>query len=223
MSQPESSYLDLVRRRCAPQARTWWDSVLDTEAASASRSELSKAYSKAVRTLGSDRLEFAQQEIDSENAARFLAFQERPLHEFGRAALLLFALELLPADEHVEFVDNLFMYGDSREQEALLRALSILPDQGRFLLTAVEACRANVQTVFEAIACENSYPGCYFPESNFNQMVLKAIYTGVSLRRILGLPDRITPTLKGMASDHIKERTAAGRPVHEDIALIINP
>lgn len=223
MSPPESSYLDLVRRRCAAHAMTWWDSVLDTEAASASRSELSKAYSKAVRTLGSDRLEFAQQEIDSENAARFLAFQERPLHEFGRAALLLFALELLPADEHVEFVDNLFMYGDSREQEALLRALSILPDQGRFLLTAVEACRANVQTVFEAIACENSYPGCYFPESNFNQMVLKAIYTGVSLRRILGLPDRITPTLKGMAGDHIKERTAAGRPVHEDIALIMNP
>jgi hypothetical protein len=176
-----------------------------------------------VRTLGSDRLEFAQQEIDSEHAARFLAFQARPLHEFGRAALLLFALERLPANEHVEFVDNLFMYGDSREQEALLRALSILPDQGRFLLTAVEACRANVQTVFEAIACENSYPGCYFPESNFNQMVLKAIYTGVSLRRILGLSDRITPTLKGMASDHIKERTAAGRPVHEDIALIMNP
>jgi hypothetical protein len=223
MSQPESSYLDLVRRRCEPPVRAWWDSVLGTESASASRSELSKAYSKAARTLGSDRLEFAQQEIDSENAARFLAFQERPLHEFGRAALLLFALELLPADEHVEFVDNLFMYGDSREQEALLRALSILPDQGRFLLTAVEACRANVQTVFEAIACENSYPGCYFPESNFNQMVLKAIYTGVSLRRIVGLPDRITPTLKGMASDHIKERTAAGRPVHEDIALIMNP
>ena len=223
MSLPESSYLDLVRRRCAPHAMTWWDSVLGTESASASRSELSKAYSRAVRTLGSDRLEFAQQEIDSEHAARFLAFQERPLHEFGRAALLLFALELLPADEHVEFVDNLFMHGDSREQEALLRALSILPDQGRFLLTAVEACRANVQTVFEAIACENSYPGCYFPESNFNQMVLKAIYTGVSLRRILGLPDRITPTLKGMASDHIKERTAAGRPVHEDIALIMNP
>jgi hypothetical protein len=223
MSLSESSYLDLVRRRCAPHARAWWDSVLDTQSATASRSELSKAYSQAVRTLGSDRMEFAQQEIDSEHAARFLAFQERPLHEFGRAALLLFALELLPADEHVEFVDNLFMYGNSREQEALLRALSILPDQGRFLLTAVEACRANVQTVFEAIACENSYPGCYFPESNFNQMVLKAIYTGVSLRRVVGLPDRITPTLKGMASDHIKERTAAGRPVHEDIALIMNP
>jgi len=115
------------------------------------------------------------------------------------------------------------MRSDSREQEALLRALSILPNQGRFLAMAVEACRANVQTVFEAIACENPYPSCHFPESNFNQLVLKAIFTGVALRRIVGLSDRVTPTLKGMVSDHIKERTAAGRPVHEDVALIMNP
>jgi hypothetical protein len=201
----------------------WWDSVLGIESAPASRSELSKAYSQVARTLGSDRLEFVKQEIDCENAARFLAFQERPLHEFGRAVLLLFALERLPADEHVELVDNLFMHGDSREQEALLRTLSILPDPGRFLVTAVEACRVNVQTVFEAIACENPYPGCYFPEPNFNQMVLKAVFTGVALRRIVGLSDRITPGLRGMVRDHIKELAAAGRPVREDIALIMNP
>ena len=184
---------------------------------------MSQAYSKLVRMLGSERLEFALQEIDSENAAGFLPFQGRPLHEFGRAALLLFALERLPAEEHVEFINELFMRGDSREQEALLRALSILPNQGRFLATAVEACRANVQTVFEAIACENPYPSCYFPESNFNQLVLKAIFTCVSLQRIVGLSDRVTPALKSMVNDHIKERTAAGRPVHEDVALIMNP
>jgi hypothetical protein len=173
--------------------------------------------------LGSDRLEFTPQEIDSENAARFLAFQGRPLHEFGRAALLLFTLERLPVEEQVEFIDELFMCGDNREQEALLRTLSLLPDAGRFLATAVEACRANVQTVFEAIACENPYPSCYFPESNFNQLVLKAIFTGVSLRRIVGLSDRVTQALKSMVSDYVKERTAAGRAVHEDVALIMNP
>ena len=196
--------------------------MLGTQSTPTSRSELSKAYSKLARMLGSNRLEFAHQEIDNENAAWFLAFQGRPLHELGRAALLLFALERLPAEEHVEFIDELFMRGDSREQEALLRALSMLPNPGRFLATAVEACRANVQTVFEAIACENPYPSCHFPESNFNQLVLKAIFTGLSLQRIVGLSDRITPALKGMASDHIKERTAAGRPVHEDVALIMN-
>ena len=197
--------------------------MLGTPSTPASRSELSKAYSKLVRMLGSNRLEFAHQEIDSENAATLLVFQGRPLHEFGRAALLLFALKRLPEKEHVEFIDELFMRGDSREQEALLRTLSLLPEARRFLATAMEACRANVQTVFEAIACENPYPSCYFPESNFNQLVLKAIFTGVSLQRIVGLFDRITPALKGMVRDHIKERTAAGRPVHEDIALIMTP
>ncbi len=196
---------------------------MGTPSTPASRSELSKAYSKLVRMLGSNRLEFAHQEIDSENAATLLVFQGRPLHEFGRAALLLFALKRLPEKEHVEFIDELFMRGDSREQEALLRTLSLLPEARRFLATAMEACRANVQTVFEAIACENPYPSCYFPESNFNQLVLKAIFTGVSLQRIVGLFDRITPALKGMVRDHIKERTAAGRPVHEDIALIMTP
>ena len=194
---------------------------MSTQSKPASKSELSKTYSKLVRMLGSDQLEFAHQETDSENAARFLAFQGRPLHEFGRAALLLFALERLPEKEHVEFIGELFMRGDNREQEALLRTLSLLPDAGRFLATAVEACRTNAQTVFEAIACENLYPSCYFPDSNFNQLVLKAIYTGVSLQRIVGLSHRITPALKGMASDHIRERTAAGRSAHEDIALIM--
>ena len=187
-----------------------------------SRSELSKAYSKLARMLGSDRLEFAHQEFDAENATRFLAFQGRPHHEFGRAVLLLFALERIPAEEHVEFIHELFMRGDSSEQEALLRTLSLLPDAGRFLATAAEACRVNVQTVFEAIACETPYPSCYFPESNFNQLVLKAIFTGVALQRIVGLSDRVTQALKDMVSDHIRERTAAGRPVHEDVALIMN-
>ncbi len=175
-----------------------------------------------ARMLGHDRLEFTYQEIDSEKTAKFLAFQGRPFHEFARAVLLLFALERLPEEEHVEFIHALFTHGDSREQEALLHALSILPNQGRFLHTAVEACRANVQTVFESIACENPYPSCYFPDLNFNQLVLKAIFTGVALQRIVGLPDRVTPRLKGMVSDHVKERTAAGQIVHGDVALIMN-
>ena len=201
----------------------WWNSVLNTRSAPASRSELSNAYSKLARMLGSERLEFARQEVASENAAMFLAFQGRPLHEFGRAVLILFALNRLPAEEHLEFIDELFIRGDCREQEALLRALSLLPNPGRFLATAVEACRANIQTVFEAIACENPYPSSYFPESNFSQLVLKAIFTGVALRRIVGLSDRVTPALKSMVRDHVKEWTAAGRAVHKDIALLINP
>ena len=123
--------------------------------------------------------------------------------------------------EQAELVDELFVRGDNAEREAVLRTLPLLPDPSRFLTTAVEACRTNVQTVFEAIACENPYPARYFPELNFNQMVMKAVFTGVSLRRIVGLPARLTPALASMAGDYAKERTAAGRPVNEDLALIM--
>ena len=60
----------------------------------------------------------------------------------------------------------------------------------------------------------------YFPELNFNQMVLKALFIGSPLARLVGLEERITPELVRMAEDYAAERRAAGRSVPEDIALI---
>ena len=54
----------------------------------------------------------------------------------------------------------------------------------------------------EAIACENPYPARYFPELNFNQMVLKALFTGVALARIIGCDGRVTSELSRMAADY---------------------
>jgi hypothetical protein len=88
------------------------------------------------------------------------------------------------------------------------------------MTTAVEACRTNAQVIFEAIACDNPYPFRYFPELNFNQMVLKALFIGSPLARVIGLEERITSELIRMAEDYASERRAAGRPVPEDITLI---
>lgn len=173
--------------------------------------------------LGHLPLELDRSEAAAGGAAGLLSFRGRPLHQVGRAALLLCAVDGLPPDEGGEFIDDLFTKGDNDEREALLRTLPMLPDAGRFLATAVEACRTNVQTVFEAVACENPYPAHYFPELNFNQLVMKGLFTGLSLRRIVGLSGRITPALRQMAGDHVKERAAAGRPVQEDTVLILNP
>ncbi len=172
--------------------------------------------------LGGAPLELDHDEVRTLDTAGLPSFQGHALHELGRAAFLLFAAERVPAEELVEFIDELFVRGDNAEREAVLRTLSLLPDPIRFLATAVEACRTNVQTVFEAIACENPYPVRYFPELNFNQLVMKALFIGVPLQRIVSLPERITPALRGMAGDHVKEQTAAGRPVHEDVASIMN-
>ena len=170
--------------------------------------------------LGGTSLELHSDEIRAFSSAGLPPFQGHALHELGRTVLLLCATEYLAPDEQAEWIEALYARGDNAEREALLYALPLLPEPDRFLSTAVEACRSNVQTVFEAIACENSYPVRHFPELSFNQMVMKAIFIGVPLLRIVGLSTRIAPVLVRMAQDYVQERIAAGRPVPDDIQLI---
>jgi hypothetical protein len=77
-----------------------------------------------------------------------------------------------------------------------------------------------VQSVFEAIACENQYPERHFPEHNFNQMVLKSFFTGTPVQRIEGLATRRSAELSRMAEAYASERRAAGRPVPADLPLV---
>jgi hypothetical protein len=142
--------------------------------------------------------------------------------EAARAALLVQAAAAQPSGPFAALVDDLYQHGDSRERQAILRALAWLPAPERFLELAVEACRTSVQPVFEAIAGENEYPAAHFPDLNFNQMVLKALFTGVALRRIAGLQGRITAELRRMAAGYASERRAAGRSVPADIGVLLD-
>jgi len=139
----------------------------------------------------------------------------------ARTCLLVHACERLPHDLHPPLVRDVFRKGDNDERVALLRALPSLPQPERFLETAIEACRTHVQDVFEAIACENPFPATYFPALNFQQMVMKALFTGAALTRVHGWAGRVTSDLQRMASDFAAERAAAGREVPNDVALIL--
>jgi hypothetical protein len=136
------------------------------------------------------------------------------MDELARVAILLRAYpRVVPAD--------LWAHGDSRERQAVLKSLSWLPEAHQFETIALEGCRSNVLTVFEAISCENPYPLAYFEEPAWNQMVLKAVFCGVALSRIDGLEERTNSDLVRMATDFAAERRAAGRPVTDDLALLM--
>jgi hypothetical protein len=137
-----------------------------------------------------------------------------------RVALYLNACDRLSAEEQSELTLRLFQTGDSAERCAILRAMASTPDPAAMLGTAIEACRSNVANVFEAIACENAYPAAWFPEPAFNQMVMKAVFSGIALRRVSGLDDRLNPELERMAKDFAAERCAAGRPVPVDLDFV---
>ena len=151
------------------------------------------------------------------------AFDGRGHDELVRGWLLVTAAQTRRDAEMLELVGSCWARGDNRERHAVLRALPLLPNPAQYVSLAVEACRTSVQTIFEAIACENPFPARHFPELNFNQLVLKALFNAVALERITGLAERRNAELSRMATDYRAERLAAGRSVPPDIDFVIQP
>lgn len=137
-----------------------------------------------------------------------------------RVTLLSRALEVAPEADQPQVVVTLFDGGEIGEQESLLRTLSLLPEAERFASAGLNACRTNATRVFAALACENPFPASVMPDAGFNQMVLKAMFMELSVRRIERLGARITPELKRMVEGFASERRAAGRPVPEDVDYV---
>ncbi len=141
--------------------------------------------------------------------------------DWARLWLLREGLEATSHDDWASSVEVLFEGGELGEQVSLLRTLAALPEPELFVEVGVSACRTNAVAVFEAISCENSYPAAFFDELSFNQMVMKAVFLQVSLRRVRGLDERNNDELRRMAGDYASERRAASRPIPSDLALIV--
>jgi hypothetical protein len=214
--------LALVRAHAGPAAREWLTGAVAAAHTPLDRGAFATAFALAARRTGRSAPEPALTEVARLRAAGVTW----PVASWGldgltRSGLLLHAAAGLAPGELEALVEECFLQGDTRERQAVLRTLPLLPDPGRFVPLAVDACRTSVQPVFEAIACENPFPSLHFPESSFNQMVLKAVFIEVAVRRILGLEGRITPELRRMAADYASERRAAGRSVPDDVAYLL--
>jgi hypothetical protein len=146
--------------------------------------------------------------------------------DFARLYLLSSALPHLPTAEQPAWQPAwllaLFEAGEIGEQVSLLRVLGALPDAARFVEVGLQACRHNSLDVFEAIVCENPFITAHFPDLGLNQAVMKAIFNGVSIKRIESLESRITPELSRMAAGYASERRAAGRVVPADAEFLSN-
>lgn len=120
-------------------------------------------------------------------------------------------------------INQLFETGDMHEQQALYSALPLMPFSEDLLPRAIDGCRTNMTVIFDAIALNNPFPAKYFPEANWNQMVLKAVFMQRPLYRIQGLEKRRNLPLANIASDFAHERWAAGRPVMAEIWRLVVP
>jgi hypothetical protein len=215
MAGAHDVYLALVLARAAAQPRAWLLSRVDEVGIDA----IAVSFSGCGRRLGSAPVDISASEHVALAAAELPVPNGWPLSGVARAAVLQLACERL-GPQAPNLVEHLFRTGDNDERAAVLRALPALPEPARFVTLAADACRSHVQSVFEAIACENPFPARWFPEHNFNQLVLKAFFVGVPVRRIEGLAQRHSPELLRMAEAYASERRAAGRSVPDDLELV---
>lgn len=213
-------FSDILWGRVEGPARKWLEGVWPSADEAPATVRFRAAFAGAARRLRDCPL--GEGDIQALADAGVIGAGNWRIDDVARTALLLRALSALPAGEHAEFVRQVYLRGDYREQAAVLHSLSFLPQPAQYLELAIDACRTNVLDVFEAIACENAYPAAYFPDANFHQVVLKAIFMAVLVGRIADLASRVTPELKRMVTDFASERRAAGRAVPDDVDLIVN-
>jgi hypothetical protein len=145
------------------------------------------------------------------------------LDEAARALLLLARAELSGAEDFVRCFRRLRQNGDPCEQMALFRSLPLLRDAAGLEAEAAEGLRGNIPPVFAAIALDNPFPRDVFAEERWNQMILKALFLGCALDRIVGLDARANAPLAVMLRDLARERAAAGREIPHELWRCVAP
>jgi hypothetical protein len=218
--------LDLLRSLLAPRTAVALPDAVECAALSdlGDSTALFAAFAGGKRRVGDAALVLAADEVERLRAAGVDWQLAMRLDELWRIALLVAATRIAVGaathDEIERFVADCYRGGDTDERRAVLRALPLLPVPERFAALAADACRTSVRPIFEAIACENPYPARHLEPLHFDQMILKALFLGVPLARVIGLERRRTAELTRMARDYAAERRAAGRPVSADLAAL---
>jgi hypothetical protein len=119
-------------------------------------------------------------------------------------------------------VARLYRRGTGAERRAVLLALPYLPlDGGEGVPLVEDALRTN-DTLLVAAAV-GSYAAAHLHAHAWRHAVLKCLFTGVPLAAVAGLAGRARGDgeLARMLRDFAAERTAAGRPVPDDLSHVL--
>ncbi|MCC3298118.1 EboA domain-containing protein [Arthrobacter caoxuetaonis] len=148
--------------------------------------------------------------------------------DYARGELLRRLAGFLSPGQLAETLLSLYSGGDSAERRGVLRGLGSLaihePDLPAPVVAAglqmtAEALRTNETGLVAAAA--GPFAAAHLDQHNWRHAVLKLIFMGVSLAAVTDLNDRADDELARMAADFAAERQAAGRPVPDDVGLLL--
>lgn len=212
----------VLASRAETKALEWLNSQTEKINAEASPTKFFLAFSQASRFFKKDNLNLADGEKNTAtNLISNFDLSHWDVLQTARTSLLL---KFAPGKEAwLKAINQLFETGDMYEQQALYAALPVMPYSEDLLTRAIDGCRTNMTVIFDAISLNNPYPAAHFPESNWNQLVLKSIFMQRPMYRIHQLDQRRNAALAEIAIDFAHERWAAGRPVMPELWRLVVP
>ena len=213
---------ELLEKRVEEKSKTWLDQKAEQIETASSNSSFFLSFSQASRFFKKENLGISDQEKgQGEKLVQGFDPSHWDLLQTARAYLLL----NFPQEKERWFaaVNQLFETGDMYEQQALYAALPLMPFPQDLVSRAIDGCRTNMTLIFDAIALNNPFPAKYFPEANWNQLVLKSIFMQRPLYQIQKLDELRNPALADIASDFAHERWAAGREVMPELWRLVAP
>lgn len=116
---------------------------------------------------------------------------------------------------------RLYAQGTAAERRAVLAALPELVPGPEALSLVEDALRANDTRLIAAAV--GPYAAAHLPDHSWRHAVLKCLFTGVPVEAVAELGPRAhgDGELARMLADFADERTAAGRPVPEDLHRVL--
>jgi hypothetical protein len=127
----------------------------------------------------------------------------------------------IPIDQNEEVLKKLAEMADIKELVCLYKGLYFLENAPDFVPLVQEGIRSNMMNVFDAIAHSNPFASVYLPTDAWNQLVLKAVFNGRPLYKIIDLDLRKNEKLALIVHDYIHERWSAGRLVSPEIWRLV--
>lgn len=198
--------------KATPEGREWLNATCARIAAGDERT-LSIAFSSASRRLGKGDLALGRDALaEAARAVPGLDPRRWTIDQAARARLVM-AIRAEPAAAWLATLDRIFAACDLGESIALYQAIPLLPHPELLRLRAAEGLRSNMKAVFEAVALDNPYAAAELDEDAWNQLVLKCLFVGSPLDRVVGLDRRANPRLARMLCEYAHERWAATRAV----------
>ncbi|MCC5905041.1 MAG: EboA domain-containing protein [Balneolaceae bacterium] len=181
------------------------------------------SFSAVTRYTGKKVIEFTEEELNQAGTLRQGWIPSGwTADQLGRIFLILSYADQ-KKEEFLDKIEKIFISSDWGEAEALYRGLPLYPYPEEFAERTAEGVRSNITPVFNAIALNNPYPKDYLDEVAWNQIVLKALFVGSPVYKILGVDERANKTLAKILVEYAHERWSAGRPVSPELWRPVGP